>query len=182
VKLTMIPTMVRVSHFPHILAVGLGVLFGAILLGPAHAGKACPDNIALLTISMREWRLASAGMSCIAVRHEGRDQFSTYRQCERRTPPEISLRRDNGILNSDIVAFDVTGWPRQAIAELAARVDETEDAANDDLSGMRIGYLRVKQIMEGDGEPDFGRRSFDLGSGSYLLMSVRCPDIWAAGI
>jgi len=154
----------------------------AVLLGPAYAGEACPDKSALLTISMRDWRLASAGMSCIAVRDDDRDQFSAYRQCERRTHPDISLRRDNGILNSDIVAFAVTGWPRLAIAELAARVDEMEDAANDELSGMRIDHLRVEQIVESHSEPDFDRRSFELGSGSYLLMSVRCPDIWAAGI
>jgi hypothetical protein len=174
--------MVRLAHLPHILAASAGVLFGVALPGPTHAEKACPDNSALLSISLGDWRFARAGMMCIATGHEGRDQLPAFRRCEKRPHPGISLRRNSGILNSDIIAFDVTGWPRQAIAELAARVDEMEDPLNDDFSTVRIDHRRVRRIVESDDEPDIDRRSFDLGSGSYLLMSVRCPDIRAAGI
>ncbi len=85
----------------------------------------------------------------------------------------MSLRRDSSILNPDTMAFDVTGWPRQAIVELAARIGAMEDPLSDDFAAVTIGPLQVRRINENETESALGRCSVDLNSAGYLLIKVR---------
>jgi hypothetical protein len=86
----------------------------------------------------------------------------------------LCLRRRSGILNPDTMAFDVTAWPRQAIAGLLHSLNEMEDPLNHDFGRMSIAGYRIRRVEEsftpGDDIPE--APAFDLSSGCYLLVKT----------
>jgi hypothetical protein len=86
----------------------------------------------------------------------------------------LCLRQRSGILNPDTLAFDVTAWPRQAIAGLLQTLNEMEDPVNHDFGRMSIAGYRIRRVQEsltpGDDIPE--APAFDLSSGCYLLVKT----------
>jgi hypothetical protein len=128
-----------------------------------------PGNDALLAINVSR-NGVGAGMMCA-------DELE-------RNPPRcvrlaarsdaLCLRRRSGILNADTLAFDVTTWPRQAIADLLQTLNEMGDPLNHDFGRMRIAGYRIRAVEEspapGDDIPE--TPAFDLSSGCYLLVKI----------
>jgi len=84
----------------------------------------------------------------------------------------LCLRTGPSILNRNVLPFDVTSWPRRAIAELAARVQNMKDPLNREFSKASIEGLKVHRIEEADDQETLSSPTFEFYSGCYLLMIV----------
>lgn len=149
----------------------IGAVFVLALPSSIQAETHYAEHGALLAISLDQGRM-SAGMMC----------YATYNADSMKNPPN-SQRADSrrgdmcrhfnsSILNSDILAFDVTSWTRQAISELANRLLQMEDPMNYDFTKARAAGRPVRRIDESWDDPDLHESVFEFSSGCYLLMQV----------
>jgi hypothetical protein len=151
----------------------LGLLAAIVLLYPnsLYALDRHTENTALLAISINKERV-TAGMMCVGSDASGFDHAGSPLNCQKfETPPaNMSLRSSSSMLNPNVLAFDVTSWPWQSIAELESRLQVMDDPLNSDFSKARVAGLQVRRINETQGEYGIQPSNFELGSGCYLLM------------
>ncbi|WP_119269543.1 hypothetical protein [Taklimakanibacter deserti] len=147
-----------------------------LLLLQAGNLRAEDDNTALLAISFDHGRVA-AGMMCSSIDFNGVDPARQLSSSEKfdKSDSAMCRRSSASILNPDILAFDVTLWPRQAIAELASRLRLMEDPLNYNFSGVKLAGRPVRRIDETQGEESFASHIFEFRCGSYLLMKAPGP-------
>jgi hypothetical protein len=151
----------------------LGLLAAIVLLYPSnlYALDRYAENMALWAISINKERVM-AGMMCGGSDSMGIDHAGSPPNCQKfKTPPaNMSRRSSSSILNPDLLAFDVTSWPWQSIAELESRLQVMDDPLNYDFSKARLAGLQVRRINETQGEYALQPSNFEFGSGCYLLM------------
>lgn len=147
----------------------------ALLMGFSGLG-AEENNTALLAISLHEGHV-TAGMMCNGtefgdVDHPG----NPPPPMSRKLAPNgaMCLRSSASILNPDVLAFDVTLWPRQAIADLASRLQLMDDPLNYDFSKVSLAGRKVRRIEETQAEGDLDP-VFEFSFGCYLLMKAAEP-------
>jgi hypothetical protein len=151
----------------------LSLVAAIALLWPSNlcAQNRYSENTALLAISIDKGRV-TAGMMCAGSDSISIDHAGSPPNCEKfKTPPANMSRRSSwSILNPDVLAFDVTSWPWQSIAELESRLQLMDDPLNYDFSKARLARLQVRRIDETQGEYGLQPSNFEFGSGCYLLM------------
>ena len=151
----------------------LGLLAAFAFLYPSnlYALDRYPENMALLAVSIKKERVI-AGMMCGGSDSIGIDHAGSPHYCQKfKTPPaNMSLRSSLSILNPDVLAFDVTSWPWQSIAELESRLQVMDDPLNYDFSKARLAGLKVRRINETRDAYALQPSNFEFGSGCYLLM------------
>lgn len=154
-----------------------GILMILSCAGGLFAGTSNPHaddgNTVLLAISLNHGRPA-AGMMCNGTELKTADSVGNPPRSKRieASASRISRRSSASILNPDVLAFDVTQWPRAAIAELASRLNLMDDPVNDDFSRVTVAERRVRRIEEAQGEDDLASPVFEFSFGCYLLMKA----------
>lgn len=153
-----------------------GLLAAVFFLSPISTRAEDPfaENMALLAISVQKDQV-SAGMMSVSAEFDAAADWRSPPKCERFVPraSNMSRRAVASILNPDVLAFDVTSWPRRAIAQLAGRVQSTADPLKHEFTGMRLAGHDIRRIEEtGDEEENLSAPIFELSSGCYLLMIV----------
>jgi hypothetical protein len=146
-------------------------LLAAMLIFSANTPQAedrYSENMALLAITLNKERVV-AGMMCVGTESSGIDSPSN---CEKFDAPDSNVCRpaNLGILNPNVLAFDVTSWPRQTIAELASRLQFLADPLNYNFSNARLAGLQVRRIEETEHEESLPPPTFEFTSGCYLLI------------
>ncbi|WP_162914225.1 hypothetical protein [Taklimakanibacter lacteus] len=133
-------------------------------------------NTALLAISFDDGRV-TAGMMCNSTGLGNADPAGVPPVCRKFEEPgaRACQRSSSSILNPDILAFDVTRWPRHAVAELANRLQLMDDPLNYDFSRVTLAGWKVRRIMENRGQDGLAPLVFEFSSGSYLLMKAPGP-------
>lgn len=154
----------------------LGALLGLGMLSSVQAGTPDSASSALLAITYNQGRLI-AGMMCHGV---DRGSFAKARDlpmCRRAEAQSGAICRasTSNILNHDVLAFDVTTWPRQAIAELASQVLQTDDPLNYDFTERDLAGRRVLRVDESQDEGDLASSVFEFSFGCYLLIKIPEP-------
>ena len=151
----------------------LGLLTAIVLLYPSnlYALDSYTENTALLAISINKERV-TAGMMCAGSDSMAIDNAGSPPNCQKfKTPPANMSRLSSvSILNPEVLAFDVTSWPWQSIAELGSRLQVMDDPLNYEFSTARLAGLKVRRISETQGEYALQPSNFEFGSGCYLLM------------
>jgi hypothetical protein len=151
------------------LSVGTPLLWPGIL-------RAENNIAALLTVSFNHGRV-TAGMMCNGAGDSSIDPAGDPPRSQKfETPGSVMCRRSSAsVLTPDILAFDVTLWPRQAIAELASLLHLMDDPLNYDFSRVKLAGRQVRRIDENRGEESLAPHIFEFSFGSYLLMKVPGP-------
>ena len=151
----------------------LGALVGLALSSFVQAEAYDSVNSALLAVSFNRGRL-TAGMMCNAVDPGSFDKLWDLSSCRESEVPSVAICRlsNSNILNHDILAFDVTTWSRQEIAQLAMRVFQTDDPLNYDFSRLDLPGRHVRRVDENQDEDGLQPPAFEFSSGCYLLMKV----------
>lgn len=152
----------------------VGAVFVLALPTSLYAETHYIDDGALLAISSDHGRVV-AGMMCYAADsvYDTRDVPRCLRAEARRG--YMCRRLNSNILNSDILAFDVTSWPREAISELANRLRRLDDPMNYDFTKAKVAGFPLRRIEESWEDAIFKDPVFELSSGCYLLMKVAPP-------
>lgn len=145
---------------------------GGLLVGASNL-HADDGNTALLAISFNHGRPV-AGMMCNGTDIRAVDSAGNPPRSERIETSGSGMCRRSGasILNPDVLAFDVTQWPRNAIAELASRLNLMDDPLNHDFSRVTVAERSVRRIDETQGEDSLASPVFEFSFGCYLLMKV----------
>ncbi|QIG48370.1 hypothetical protein G5V57_11935 [Nordella sp. HKS 07] len=149
----------------------IGAAFVLALPSSIHAETRYAEHGALLAISLDQGRM-SAGMMCYANYNADSTQNPPNSQRADSRRGDMCRRSNSSNLNSDILAFDVTSWTRQAISELADRLLQMEDPMNYDFTKARVAGRPVRRIDESWDDPDLHESVFEFSSGCYLLMQV----------
>jgi hypothetical protein len=138
---------------------------------PSHAEDLYAENVGLLAISLKGHQV-TAGMMCVGLESDRMNYRGGASKCEKFAMPDSNMSRRSSvsILNPDVLAFDVTWWPRQAIVELASRLQLMADPLNFDFSRVRLAGLDVRRIEESEDEESLSPPTFAFSSGCYLLM------------
>jgi hypothetical protein len=151
-----------------------GLMVAALLLSPNTPGAEdrYSENTALLAISVHKQRV-TAGMMCVDSETGSVDDTGNPPKCEKFEIPDSNMCRPRslGILNPNVLAFNVTFWPRRAIAELASRLQQMADPLNYDFSPARLAGLQVRRIEENEDE-ERSSSTFEFRSGCYLLVII----------
>jgi hypothetical protein len=151
----------------------LGALVALALSSSVQAEAYDSANSALLAISFNRGRL-TAGMMCNPVDPDSFGKLRDLPSCRKSEAPSGAICRlsNSSILNHDVLAFDVTTWSRQEIAQLATRVLQSDDPLNYDFSRLDLAGRHVRRIDENQDEDDLQPPAFEFNSGCYLLMKV----------
>jgi hypothetical protein len=145
---------------------------GGLLAGASNL-HADDGNTVLLAISFNDGRVA-AGMMCNGTELRTTDSAGDPPRSRKIEMPGSGMcrRSSASILNPDVLAFDVTQWPRDAIAELASRLNLMDDPLNYDFSRVTVAERRVRRIEETQGEDSLASPVFEFSFGCYLLMKA----------
>lgn len=108
-------------------------------------------------------------MMCVGAGFAGIDH-SGPSDSEKFEAPESNMCRRPSVLNPNVLAFDVTSWPRWAIADLAERLRLMADPLNYDFSKARVAERHVRRVEETADEEGLSPPAFEFSSGCYLLM------------
>jgi len=154
----------------------VGAVFALALPTSLYAETHYIDDGALLAISSDKGRVV-AGMMCYATGsvYDTRDLPRCLKAEARRG--YMCRRLNSTILNSDILAFDVTSWPREAISELANKLRHLEDPMNYDFTKAKVAGLPLRRMDESREDSIFAESVFEFSSGCYLLMKVASPPV-----
>lgn len=145
---------------------------GGLLAGASNP-HADDGSTALLAISLNHGRPA-AGVMCNSTEFRTADSAGNPPRSKRieASASGMCRRSTASILNPDVLAFDVTQWPRDAIAELASRLNLMDDPLNHDFSRVTVAERRVRRIEETEGEDSLASPVFEFSFGCYLLMKA----------
>lgn len=154
------------------IAAGLVCVLG--LAGPPKAQARDGDG-ALLAIFAQRGQFA-AGMMCYSTGSEAVPRDLPQCRTAEVLRGDMCRRANSGLINQDVIAFDVTAWPRQAIATLATEIRLMEDPLNYDFAEAKVIGRPLRRVEE-NAEGELLRESdFELGAGCYLLMKIARPD------
>lgn len=119
----------------------------------------------------------AAGMMCYSTASEA--DLRDLPQCRTNEVlrGDMCRRANSGLINHDIIAFDVTAWPRQAIAALATRVRLMEDPLNYDFAKAKVTGRPLRRVVENAEDELLRESDFELGAGCYLLMKITPSDM-----
>jgi hypothetical protein len=156
----------------------MGLLVAAALLllpSALQAEDPHSEHIALLAIHRHKERI-DAGMMCVGSELGNVADIRSPSKCEilEIQPSGMCRPSSSSILNPNVLAFDVTQWPRQAVANLVSRIRHLDDPLAYDFAKTKLMGLQVRRIEETQGDDVVSQRIFEFSSGCYLLMIV--PD------
>lgn len=151
----------------------LGAILSLAVISAGQAEAHDSGSSALLAISLNQARL-TAGMMCNGVDPGSFGLTRELPMCRRgEARSDLACKSATAnILNHDVLAFDVTTWPRQAIAELASRVLQADDPLSHDYSEQYVADRRVRRVDESQDERDVASPVFEFSFGCYLLIKV----------
>ncbi len=151
----------------------------AMLLTPGSLHAEDHDT-ALFAISLNDGRV-TAGTMCSGTEYSSIDPAGDPPKSWKFAAPRGGMcrRSNSSVLNPDVLAFDVTRWPRQAIAELASRLHLMDDPLNFDFSRVTLAGRQIRRIEEALDEAldeeAITPPAFKFSFGCYLLMTVPRP-------
>lgn len=155
------------------IAAGLVCILG--LAGPLEAQASDGDG-ALLAISAQRGQFA-AGMMCYSTGSETFPRDLPQCRTAEVLRGDMCRRANSGFINHDIIAFDVTAWPRQAIATLATEIRLMEDPLNYDFAEAKVTGRPLRRVEENAEDELLRESDFELGAGCYLLMKMTPSDM-----
>ncbi len=155
------------------IAAGLVCVLG--LAGPLEAQAGDGDG-ALLAIFVQRGQLA-AGMMCYSTESEADPRDLPQCRTTEVLRGDICRLANSDLINRDIIAFDVTAWPRQAIAALATKVRLMGDPLNYDFAKAKVIGRPLRRVEENAEDELLRESDFELGAGCYLLMKITPPAI-----